>query len=231
MLWKTTLACTCLLLMMGCGNGATNAGERQATATDTSKNLLTKLPEPRLEGDVSLEQTLKQRRSTREFSEQALTIEQIGQILWACQGITDPSGKRTAPSAGALYPLEVHVVTAEGVYHYLPEEHALEAQVLGDVREDLYATALKQEAIRDAPALIVISAVYERTTGKYGDIRGARYVHMEAGHAAQNVLLQAVALGLAAVPIGAFHDDEVGDVLRLPDDYEPIYLIPVGRGI
>ncbi|MEW6568918.1 MAG: SagB/ThcOx family dehydrogenase [Chloroflexota bacterium] len=187
------------------------------------------LPPPRLEGPLSLEACLLQRRSIREFTDQALTLEEIGQLLWAAQGITDPRGFRTAPSAGALYPLEIYVVRAEGVTHYDPAEHALAAVKDGDLRHELSAAALGQQAVAQAPLVLVITAVYERTEAKYGAERAPRYVQLEAGHAGQNILLQAVALGLGAVPIGAFDDGEVQRVLGLPADHLPLYLIPVGH--
>ena len=187
------------------------------------------LPTPQLKGKLTLEETLAQRRSVREFSDTPLTQAELAQVLWAAQGITHPDGLRTAPSAGALYPLEVYAVTREGVYHYEPPGHRLRVQARGDVRPALYDAALQQDPVLQAPAVIVIAAVYERTAQKYGAERSPRYVHLEAGHVAQNVLLQAVALKLAAVPIGAFEDDKVKPVLALPSDQQPLYLIPVGH--
>jgi SagB-type dehydrogenase family enzyme len=187
------------------------------------------LPEPLTEGAMSLEQTFQNRRSVRTFTEKNVEIEALSQLLWATQGVTNERGYRTAPSAGALYPLELYIVTEEGVYHYLPEDHALETVKLGDVRESLHNVALRQAAVLDAPLVFVLTAVYERTETKYGPERSPRYVHLETGHAAQNLLLQAVALDLGAVPIGAFFDIEVQEVLGLPSDHEPLYLIPVGH--
>jgi SagB-type dehydrogenase family enzyme len=178
---------------------------------------------------MSLEEAMAGRRSTREFEDEPLAAAELGQLLWAAQGITDERGFRTAPSAGALYPLEIYVTTAEGTYRYDPQRHALVVLSLGNARPALHKAALEQEAVRLAPAVMVVTAVYGRTAVKYGDERGPRYVQMEAGHAAQNVLLQAVALGFGAVPIGAFHDERVQAALGLPEDHEPLYLIPVGR--
>ncbi len=186
------------------------------------------LPQPNLKGRLSLEEVLAKRRSVRQFREEELTWEEISQLLWAGQGITDPKGFRTAPSAGALYPLELYLATAEGSYHYLPDGHKLKKVAEGDGRGRLGEAGLKQGALGEAPAIIVIAAVYERTEAKYGS-RAQRYVHLEAGHAAQNILLQATALGLGAVPIGAFDDQEVKEALPLPSDHEPLYLIPVGH--
>jgi SagB-type dehydrogenase family enzyme len=187
------------------------------------------LPEPVLVGNVSLEQTLYKRRSIRDFSDKNLTWDEIGQLLWATQGITDPAGLRTAPSAGARYPLEVYVVTKEGVYHYDPHRHQIRLHFEGDLRRGLHSASLQQDAIIKAPTIFVLSAVYERTQARYGEERTPRYVHMEIGHAGQNLLLQAVALELGSVIIGAFYDDRVKETLSLPADHEPLYLIPVGH--
>lgn len=186
------------------------------------------LPDPTLQGRMSLEETLAQRRSLRQFAGRSLSQAELGQLLWAAQGISSPEGLRTAPSAGARYPLEVYVVLPEGVYHYQPQGHRLDLHLAGDQRAALHAVTLRQDAVLQAPAVLVIAAVYERTAERYGAERTPRYVHMEVGHAAQNVLLQAVALGLGAVPVGAFYDEDVQQVLALPDDQAPLYLIPVG---
>ncbi|MEJ2010363.1 MAG: SagB/ThcOx family dehydrogenase [Acidobacteriota bacterium] len=187
------------------------------------------LPEPARSGVVSLEEALAQRRSVREFLPDALTTRQLSQLLWAAQGITASGGYRTAPSAGALYPLEIYVAIPIGFYHHIPARHRLTLVSATDMRQPLYRAALEQEAIRDAGAVFVIAAVYERTAQKYGATRGERYVHIEAGHAAQNLLLEAGALGLGAVPMGAFRDADVQKVLSLPRNHQPLYLIPVGK--
>ena len=187
------------------------------------------LPPPDLTGRVTLEQALARRRSVREFAAQPLTEQQLSQLLWAAQGTTHPEGLRAAPSAGALYPLELYVATASGFYHYSPREHRLDLHAEGDLRPALCSASWQQEFVREAPAVFVIAAVYERTERKYGRQRGPRYVHMDAGHAAENVLLQAVALGLGAVAVAAFHDEQVQKVLSLPREQQPLYLIPVGH--
>jgi len=200
-----------------------------STLESDSAPAVIELPPPRQVGDLSLEEALTQRRSVREFSDTPLTADELGQLLWAAQGITSTAGQRTAPSAGALYPLEIYVVTDEGVYHYEPQDHRLVSQVQGDQRSELHAAALRQAAVLNAPAVVVIAAIYERTAQKYGAERSPRYVHLEAGHAAQNLLLQAVALNLGAVPVGAFEDKKVQEALGLPSDQQPLYLIPVGH--
>jgi SagB-type dehydrogenase family enzyme len=184
------------------------------------------LPEPRYESDVSVEEALLKRRSIRSYSDEALSWNEISQILWAVQGITDPRGFRTAPSAGALYPLEVYLVMEEGVFHYNPEEHSLQKLQDGDFRRSLSDAALGQPWVANAPVDLVITGVFERTTKKYGQ-RGERYVYMEAGHAAQNVYLQCVSLGLGTVVVGAFYDEEVKRLLNLTED--PLYIMPIGK--
>jgi SagB-type dehydrogenase family enzyme len=185
------------------------------------------LDKPKRDGALSLERALAGRRSRREFLQKPLTVEQIGQLAWAAQG-QDAHGKyRTAPSAGATYPLELFVVTADGLFHYLPARHILEELMDRDVRAELAAAAWGQQFIATAPLTLVFAAQFSRTTGRYGQ-RGVRYVYMEAGHAAQNVHLQAESLGLGSVAVGAFDDDAVRNCLSLPDYLEPIYLVIAG---
>jgi len=176
---------------------------------------------------MPLEEALLKRHSVRSYEDSPLSLEDVAQLLWAAQGVTRTWGGRTAPSAGALYPLEIYAATANGVYRYLPDGHRGEVTTEQDVRDALWDAGLQQDSLRQAPVIFVIAAVYDRTASKYGE-RAERYVKLEAGHAAQNLLLQAVSLGLGAVPIGAFHDDEVARVLHLPAEEEPLYLIPVG---
>ncbi|MDD5659896.1 MAG: SagB/ThcOx family dehydrogenase [Actinomycetota bacterium] len=186
------------------------------------------LPDPKLKGIISLEEALKNRRSVREFSGKDLGLDDISQILWAAQGITESKlGFRTAPSAGALYPIEVFVVKSDGFFHYTPNGHKLEKFGSENLKQKLMEASLFQESISTASIVIIVTAIYERTTVKYGE-RGIRYVHLEAGHVCQNILLQAAALQLGAVPIGAFSDDEVRKALNLPTDHKPLYIIPVG---
>lgn len=192
------------------------------------------LPEVRHDGPLSVERALASRRSLRSYSEAPLALAEVAQLLWAAQGVTHSDGLRTAPSAGALYPLEIHLVAGEvsglapGVYRYDPARHRLRQQVEGDLRQALAEKALEQSWVADAPALLVITAVVQRTARKYGR-RAERYVLIEAGHAAQNVYLQAEALGLGTVIVGAFEDGPLGRALRLPPGERPIGLMPVGR--
>ena len=186
------------------------------------------LPKPWLKSNISLEEALNNRRSVRQFKPVDLKLEDISQILWAAQGITEIStGFRTAPSAGALYPLELFIVKSDGLFQYVPEGHKLKKLNSSDLRSELMKASLSQKSVSEAPVDIVITAIYERTTVKYGD-RGVRYIYMEAGHACQNILIEAAALELGAVPMGAFSDTEVQKVLGLPKDYIPLYVVPVG---
>lgn len=186
------------------------------------------LPAPAQRGQMSVEEALARRRSVREFSAKPLTYRQLGQLCWAAQGVTHPDGRRTAPSAGALYPLELYVATASGLFHYEPARHELRVLERRDLRPDLNRAALSQDSVLNAAVVFVITGNYARTAGKYGSARSPRYVHLEAGHAAENLLLAAVALNLGAVPVGAFDDAQVQKVLSLPAGEEPLYLIPAG---
>jgi SagB-type dehydrogenase family enzyme len=187
------------------------------------------LPGPKLDGKQSFEQTLVARRSVREYTDEPIDDELLSQLLWATQGVTDPEGLRAAPSAGALYPLELYVVTSGGCYHYDPARHRLLLHSSRDMRPALCRAALSQISIRQAPIVFVIASVLRRMSQKYGPEVSPRYIHMEIGHAAQNLLLQAVALDLGAVPIGAFHEERVRELMDLPADHETLYIVPVGR--
>lgn len=195
------------------------------------------LPTPKTKGRMSVEEAIQKRRSIRRYTEEPITLEDISQLLWAAQGITDPEkGYRAAPSAGRTYPLEVYLVVGkggvkglvEGVYHYDPSTHVLEKILEGDVRSDLAKAAHGQPWVSQAPVNIVITADYNRTTSKYGEL-GVRFVHMEAGHAGQNIYLEAVARGLATVSLGSFYEDQVKELLKIPDNENILYIFPVGH--
>ena len=195
------------------------------------------LPSPSQKGSMPLAEAIARRRSIRGFTPQPISQLQLSQILWAAQGITDTWGRyRAVPSAGATYPLEIFVVCGKngvegidaGIYQYNIARHSLTLHYEGDVRLALAGAALGEEGIYEAPVDIVICAIFERTTLDYGS-RGERYVHIEVGHAGQNIYLQAAALGLATVAIGAFNDEQVREVLRLDKQYKPLYIMPVGK--
>jgi SagB-type dehydrogenase family enzyme len=220
-----------LLLLIGL-IGALPQGE--PSQAEAARQIVT-LPPPRERGPLSVEEALRSRRSVRTFAGGPLTRTEVSQLLWAAQGITSAAGGRTAPSAGALYPLELYLVAGDvaalpqGVYHYRPRQHDLVRLDSGqDRRSALAGAALGQRWVSTGSAVLVIAAVYERTTVKYGE-RGDRYVHMEVGHVAQNVYLQAAALRIATVFVGAFRDPAVAQVLGLPATERPLGLMPLGR--
>lgn len=192
------------------------------------------LPAPVTDGNVSVEAALDARRSVRAYANRPLSLADVAQLLWAAQGVTDRDGGRTAPSAGALYPLELYLVAGDvdslpaGLYHYEPRAHRLRPMAGGDLRKPLAQAAVGQAWVRRAPAVLVITGVYERTAAKYGR-RASRYVPVEVGHAAQNVYLQAEARDLATVIVGAFDDNAVTQALDLPADHAPLALMPVGH--
>jgi len=199
------------------------------------------LPPPMTSGEMSVEQALANRRSRRNFMDQPISIEQLSQILWAAYGVTEPrpnapqlrGGLRTVPSARALYPLEIYVIIGNvegilpGVYHYISEEHKIVMVAEGDIRQEVGEAALGQRMIREAPATLFYSAVFSRMIPRYGD-RGIMYTHMEVGHSAQNVYLQAEALGLGTVAVGAFSDERIRQLFMLSDEETPLYLMPFG---
>jgi len=193
------------------------------------------LPPPEFESEISFEEALKQRRSVRSYEKVPLILSEISQILWAAQGITDNSyGLRTAPSAGALYPLEIYLAASNvaelksGFYHYNPKKHTLNKISEGDKRIDISNSALKQDAIENSSAIVIITAIYERTEVKYGK-RSERYVHIEVGHVGQNIYLQAVTLGIGTVMIGAFKDEALKKVLGFAEDEYPLAIMPLGK--
>jgi SagB-type dehydrogenase family enzyme len=223
-----TIAAVVLTVVLGL------RGAGDAIMADEQAGAAVQLPEPRREGTISVEQALAQRRSVRDFRATPLPLASVGQLLWAAQGITNPRGDRTAPSAGALHPLEVYLVAGAvtglepGVYRYEAGQHQLLPVAAGDVRRDLARAALEQDWVAEAPGILVLAGVYQRSARRYGQ-RAPRYVHMEVGHAAQNVYLQAVALDLGTVVVGAFQDSQLAHVLKLAAEVQPLGVMPVGH--
>jgi SagB-type dehydrogenase family enzyme len=191
-----------------------------------------KLPKPKSSGQTSLEEALSKRRSVRAYHQDPLNVEEVSQLLWAAQGVTEKWGGRTAPSAGALYPLEIYLLAGEikglepGLYHYHPADHSIAQRKAKDLRGEVTEASLNQDQILKAPATLIIAAVHQRTMKKYGQ-RGIRYVDMEVGSVCQNVHLQAESLKLGTVWIGAFDDQDVKQVLGIAE--EPLAIMPVGR--
>jgi SagB-type dehydrogenase family enzyme len=204
------------------------AAAPEEAAVKPAGRAVIELPRPMTDEGPTLAAALARRESVRRFDRRALTELELGQLAWAAQGVNRRAGGRTAPSAGALYPLELYVALPEGLYHYEPRAHRLVRTLAGDPRPALHAAALEQGSVLDAPAVFVIAAVESRTAAKYGQ-RAHRYALIEVGHAAQNLLLTATALGLGGVPVGAFDDQRLHDALRLGDDEAVYYLLPVGQ--
>ncbi len=193
-----------------------------------------KLPQPLHRGRMSVEEALLKRRSVREYLPEPLTLKELSQLLWSAQGITDPYGFRTAPSAGALYPLELYFHATKilgldtGIYRYDPHRHSILEVKKGNFAEDIFRCGLSQEQILLAPLVLLFFAIPERTTRKYGR-RGIRYIFNEVGHSAQNVYLQATAMGLGTVVIGAFYDEDLKAIVGARTGEEPLYIMPIGR--
>jgi SagB-type dehydrogenase family enzyme len=193
----------------------------------TTAPKIIELPAAKLDGTVSLEKVLATRRSIRQFTDEKFTPEQIGQLAWAGQGITEKNrGLRTAPSAMASYPIKLYLATHSGLYVYLPEKHALQVITETDVRQKLS----RQPSVAKAGCDFVIVARTRNTSAKYGD-RADKWTILEAGHIAQNILLEATSLGLGGVPIGAVDPNAVGKLCELPDNMEPVYLIATGQPV
>lgn len=193
------------------------------------------LPRPHARGTLSVEEALARRRSVRDYARgSGVGLAEISQLLWAAQGITSAEGGRTAPSAGALYPIEVYLAVSQvdgvapGVYRYETARHRLIRVIAGDRRRELAAAAYDQEPVRDAPAALVIAAVETRTAKKYG-ARAERYVKIEAGCVAENVALQAVASGLGTVVVGAFDDARLSSAVSLAPGEKPLLVMPFGK--
>ncbi len=210
-----------------------SVGGAQRCAAVPSDRHAIRLPAPRLDGPLSVEASLAARRSVRSYEDRSLTLEQVSQLLWAAQGTTGSRGERTAPSAGALFPLEVIVVAGavsgleSGVYRYESGSHRLKKMLDGDRRSEVAEASLGQSSLTEAPAVLALAAVYERTMKKYSD-RGIRYAQMEVGAACENVYLQAESLGLGTVLVGAFYDDDISAALDLGPNETPLALMPVG---
>jgi len=194
------------------------------------------LPDPSYKGEVSVEEVIKSRRTVRSFRADPLTLSQLSQLLWAAQGITDErKGLRSAPSGGALYPLDVYVSVGEkgvidlpeGIYRYLPQNHKIEKITEGDRRREIAKASVGQNWMAQAPVIFVITAEYSRITKKYGN-RGQRYAHIEVGHVGQNIFLQAEAIGLGAGIVGAFNDQEIAKIINAMPNHEPLIIMPVG---
>lgn len=186
-----------------------------------------RLPEP-IEHRFFLEDALKKRRSLREYSGKEVSIQELSNLLYAAQGITDTVNNfRASPSAGALYPLTIYILWNDALWRYEPETHTI-YKIRNDrkLKKELYMACLLQEWVLNAPVVFVFAADYQKTAVKYGK-RAWRYIYMEVGHACQNLLLEAVALGMGGVPVGAFEDGKLQKILSVPET--PVYVVPAGH--
>jgi SagB-type dehydrogenase family enzyme len=199
----------------------------QGVIAATNTAMQQPLPLPANHAASPLTKIIIARRSVRAFTRAPVPLDQLGALLWAAQGITSPHGLRAAPSAGATYPLEVFVANARGVFHYRPIKNELVQLHTNDVRRALGAAALGQPCVTYAPAVVAFGAVCARTTTRYGE-RGLMYIHMEIGHATQNLMLKAVELGLGTVAVGAFDEQAAAAALQVHKDTRILYLVPVG---
>ncbi len=216
--------------------------ENKSIKKDLSILYAINLPEPQKDGLTSIEKNLNDRRSRRRFEDKVISLENLSQILWAAYGITKPLDNsstsrdlHTAPSAGALYPLEIYVAAGKveglepGLYKYIPKGHKLNKVIDKDIREEICFAALGQKMLQEAPVSIIYTAVFARTTKKYGERGQERYVYIDLGHSAQNVYLQAEALGLGTCAVGAFSDAKLTEVLKLPEEETILYVMPIGH--
>lgn len=217
----------CGLLCAGLATGC--ASEAPASVFEQHDRYpdVVELPEPDITGTMTLEKALSDRRSTRTFSSEELGVETIGQLFWAGQGVTHEGGYRTAPSAGALYPLQLYAVTQDRVIRYRPETHDAASRADSSTLQELPALAFDQEFIAAAPLVVLVTGTATRTETKYG-AKAEAFVDREAGHAAQNIILQATALGLNSVAVGGFEEGTIEPLLLLPPGERVLYLIPIG---
>jgi len=227
---RTIVCALALIVVIWLGGMLLTAQEAKPAAAQAPAKAgeRTALPAAAREGGMALDEALARRRSIREYTDKVLSERELGQLLWAAQGVNRPDGHRTAPSAMARYPLELYVATPSGFFHYEPREHQLERRG-GDLRPAISKAARGQKQIMQSPAVFVFTAVFERMGAKPDDPRAARWIYVEAGHAAQNLLLEAVALGLAGVPMGGFDDKQLQEALPLPADHRPVYMVAIGQ--
>ena len=216
---KLLLVCFAIALFIPTAFAQDTGKAAQSSATAIQ------LPQPSKSGGMALTEALATRRSLRTFADKPLTQAEISQLLWAAQGVTDDKGHRTAPSASAQYYLHIYLASADGFFEYVPSGHQLKKLQAQDLRAKLSV----QPSVKTAPFVLVIAGEYERAGEKYGADKGAKVVNLEAGHVAENVLLQATALGLGAVPVAGFEPKDAQKAASLPAQHMPVYLLPVGH--
>ena len=182
--------------------------------------------------------TLMRRRSHRDFSSAALSLDELALLIFATQGITDREGQdlfRAAPSAGALYPIETYVLANRvetidpAIYHLNIAGQSLELIRPGDCSRALAIAALGQAMISTSAATFIWTAIAGRSKWKYHE-RAYRYIYLDAGHIGQNLYLAATALGLGCCTIGAFFDSQINDIIGIDGENETVvYLGAVGK--
>lgn len=209
--------------------------EETGNTEDVGSTLL--LPTPKLQGPISLEEAIYGRRSIRRFKNQPLSLGEVGQLLWAAGGKTIDGltgATRSYPSAGGIYPLTIYLAAGNvtglspGLYRYNWKSHSLTLLKSGDIRSQLTRAARGQQSISSAPISIIISGEMERGVAHYGPRAETLYIPMDTGHAGQNVSLQAQALDLGSVIVGAFNDEAVKTLPGLKGE-TPLCIIPVGK--
>jgi SagB-type dehydrogenase family enzyme len=239
---RLTLALVMMIFLSACGQGNNQSNFEKTNIDESDTIQAIYLPAPQLDGTVSVEKALYNRRSHRDFQDKEISLENLSQILWAAYGITLPrtdyeflrGGFRTAPSAGGLYPLDIYIAVGKvegitpGLYKYIAQEHKIVRIIDEDIRLKLCAASYGQKMIEEAPVSIIYTAIFSRTTNKYKERGRERYVCMDLGHSAENIYLQAEALGLGTCAIGAFSDEQIVKLMQLPKEEEPLYIMPVG---
>jgi SagB-type dehydrogenase family enzyme len=219
--------------------GQKNEEKNSVKSNDSIVKNEIRLPPPMLSGNMSVEEALFKRRSIRNFKNEPLDLKVVSQLLWSVYGVTYVYEKtgllfKTAPSAGATYPLEIYLLAGNvdslkpGLYRYIPANHSIVPMMEGDMRNQLTKACYGQDMIDQAPLSIVFTAVYERLTSRYGKRGKDRYVCMDLGHSGQNLYLQATALSLGTCAIGAFEDKAIISLFKLPEEETPLYVMPVG---
>jgi SagB-type dehydrogenase family enzyme len=186
---------------------------------------------------ADLWKTLAQRRSLRQYQDRYLTQEELAALVWATQGVTLTTQNyllRTAPSAGALYPVETYLAIHKveemepGIWHLNLPDFCLELLKGMDTRQALVQACLGQRFMGEASVDFIWTGILNRAMWKYRE-RAIRYIFLDAGHICQNLMLAATALGLGCCPVGAFFDDEVESLVEVDGIEEvALYLASVG---
>lgn len=218
----------CILILLVCFSSVVFS-QNPARPSAVGPSVTMQLPQPQTNSRISLEQAIENRRSVRQFTDEPLTISQLGQLCWAAQGITEPNkGMRTAPSAGAIYPIALYVLLPDGLYVYVPEKHELSKLISGNLRKSVSNASFNQRFIENAPCTFILAGSIKKVESRYRS-RGAKFTYIEAGHIAQNIQLQATVIGLGSVPIGVIDEKTIAQICKMPQGLEVLYVMPVGN--